>query len=74
MKFRIRKHTTAVLTGAEARNYLSRHYYSNQNEVENHWASAVAVCTCGWFTPCIHGEAAEAEALHHAGIRPLAPA
>ncbi len=65
MRLRLRKHTTQVLNGSAARAYLNEHYYSNVTE--DHWATAVATCSCGWFQPCIHGELAELEAAVHEG-------
>lgn len=61
MKLLRAKHEVVVLTGAAARHFLD----AKAPTPLAPWASAVAVCTCGWEQPFIHGEAAEAAAVEH---------
>lgn len=63
MKLRLRRHTTLVLTGAEAREWIR----DNEPFKLSSGASAVALCACGWRQTELHGEAAEKAALAHGG-------
>lgn len=62
MKLRLRKHTTTVLTGHQARKWMAVH---GVTEPVANLYNAVAYCSCGWYTRTIHGELAEAEAAEH---------
>lgn len=58
------RHRTEVLTGTAAREFVREHVPGHA-----HWATAVATCSCGWWTTALHGEAAEQLATEHAPAR-----
>jgi hypothetical protein len=64
MKLRLRQHTTAVLTGEAAREWIDEHEPGHA-----FWATAVTICTCGWHQTALHGEEALRTAQAHQGIR-----